>query len=275
MLNCDKLKSTILPLAIGMAPATILAGSYTLITFAWSILISTELTIFLQTPVSEGGYGFTPRQNAACKFSHYHVYVFTDSETPSGVHTLTLISIQVTFTIWVALIAAQVSGTLFNDRLPLWASRRIGRNTWHPEYRLYSMIFPAMTSPIGLGIFGAGLQYHLHYMVLALGTFMVNFSALLCVPVCINYVVECFVGYAVEVSVAMNMYRLALGLALPFFFEQWSQAVGIGWVFGMAAFFSLFGMMLMFLLGWKGQLFRELVILRGIQETEEGKDIFA
>ena len=93
-----------------------------------------------------------------------------------------------------------------------------------------------MTSPIVLGIFGAGLQYYLHYMVLALDTLIVNFSALLCVPVCINYLVECFVGYAVEVSAVMNMYRLALGLALPFFSEQWSEAVGIGWVFDMAAF---------------------------------------
>ena len=180
---------------------------------------------------------------------------------------------EVTFTIWVALGAAQVFGTLFNDRLPLWASQRIGRNKWHPEYRLYSMFLPAMVSPIGLGIFGAALQYHLHYMVLALGTFMVNFSALLCVPVCINYVAECFVGHAVEVSIAMNVYRLALGIALPFFFEQWSEAVGIGWVFGMAAFFSIFAMMLIFLLAWKGQALRRLVVLKGIVETEEGKEI--
>ena len=135
------------------------------------------------------------------------------------------------------------------------------------------MFLPATVSPIGLGIFGAGLQYHLHYMVLALGTFMVNFSALLCVPVCINYVVECFVGNPVEVSVIMNVYRLALGLSLPFFFEHWVEAVGIGWVFGMAAFFSLFALLLMFVLAWKGHTLRRLALLRGMSETEEGENI--
>lgn len=101
---------------------------------------------------------------------------------------------------------------------------------------------------------------------------MVNFSALLCVPVCINYVVECFVGNPIEVSVIMNVYRLALGLSLPFFFEHWVEAVGIGWVFGMAAFFSLFAMLLMSVLAWKGHALRRLALLRGISETEEGEN---
>lgn len=102
---------------------------------------------------------------------------------------------------------------------------------------------------------------------------MVNFSALLCVPVCINYVVECFVGNPVEVSVVMNVYRLALGLSVPFFFEQWIEAVGVGWVFGMAAFFSVFAMLLMFVLGWKGHSLRRLALLHDILKTEEGEDI--
>ena len=66
---------------------------------------------------------------------------------------------------------------------------------------------------------------------------MVNFSALLCVPVCISYVVEYFVRNPVEVSVVMNVYRLALGLSLPFFLEPWVEAVGVGWVFGWRRFF--------------------------------------
>lgn len=135
------------------------------------------------------------------------------------------------------------------------------------------MFLPSIVSPIGLGKFGAGLQYHLYYMILALGTFMVNFSALLCVTVCVNYVIECFVGNPVEVSVVMNVYRLVLGLSLPFFFEHWVEAVGIGWVFGIAAFFSLFAMILVFVLVCKWYTLRGLGLLQDSMETEEGEDI--
>lgn len=78
------------------------------------------------------------------------------------------------------------------------------------------------------------------------GTFVVNFSALQCVHVCINYVVGCFVGHPVKVSVVMNVYRFALGLFIPFSFEQWIEAGSSGWVFGMVSFFLLFAMILMF-----------------------------
>lgn len=135
------------------------------------------------------------------------------------------------------------------------------------------MVSPAIVSLVELGVLGAGLQYGLQHMVPALGTFMVNFSAMLCVPVCINYVVECFVGNLVEVSVVVNVYRFALRFSLPFFFEHWVEAIGIGWVFGMAAWLSISAMVLIFVLAWKGQALRGLGLLQDIIETEEGEDI--
>lgn len=161
-----------------------------------------------------------------------------------------------TFTIWVASFATRVFRTLFNDRLPVWASQRIGHKNWRTEFPLCGMFLPEIVSPVELGVLGAGLQYSLQHMVPALGTFMVNFSAMLCVPVCINYVVECFVGNPVEISVVIKVYRLALGLSFPFFFEHWVEAVGIGWVFGMAAWLSIFAVILIFVLAWKGQALR-------------------
>ena len=46
---------------------------------------------------------------------------------------------------------------LLNDRVPLWISRRRG-GAWHLEYRLYPILLIAAASPIGFGIFGAGIQ---------------------------------------------------------------------------------------------------------------------
>ena len=170
-----------------------------------------------------------------------------------------------------SLIIAETFGIFASDRIPLWASRRLSKGIWHPEYRLWNLVLPGLLSPIGLGIFGAGLAYHYHYMVLAFGTFLVTFSTVLSLPIVVNYVVECFVNAATEVAIIMNVYRLALGLALPFFIEAWSDAVGDGWVFGMAAFFSLFAALLVALLAWKGRTLRRFTI-GGIVSTEEGEN---
>ena len=113
--------------------------------------------------------------------------------------------------------------------------------------------------PVGLGIFGAALQHHLHYMVLALGSFLISFAAIISVPVIVNYVVECFRGHAVEVSAIMGVYRLSLGLAVPFFIDPWIERVGgPGWVFGMAAFFSIFAFSLLVVLMRKGHELRQI-----------------
>lgn len=113
--------------------------------------------------------------------------------------------------------------------------------------------------PVGLGLFGSALQYHLHYMVLALGAFMIIFSAISCVPVATNYIIECFRGHPLEVATIMGVYRLSLGLAVPFFIDPWIAVVhGPGWVFGMAAFLSLFAFSLMVILMFKGHKLRHI-----------------
>lgn len=173
-----------------------------------------------------------------------------------------------------SLIIAEIFGIFASDRIPLWGSRRLTNGIWYPEYRLWNLILPGLLSPIGLGIFGASLQYHCHYMLLAFGAFLVGFSAVLSVPIIVNYVVECFVHSATEVAVIMNVYRLALGLALPFFIDSWSDAVGNGWLFGMAAFFSLFAAILVALLAWKGGTLRRCA-MKGIISTEEGEKTHA
>lgn len=163
----------------------------------------------------------------------------------------------VSFSLWFGVILAQFYGALINDRLPLWICQRRG-GIWKPEYRLHCLWVPAILVPVGLGIFGACLEHHFHYMVLAVGAFLLTFGAMLCVPVSINYVAECFTHHAQESSNIMALFRLSLGLAVPFFVDAWEASVGIGWVFGMAAFFSVVGSCLILLLVWKGEKIRQL-----------------
>ncbi|TVY85567.1 putative MFS-type transporter [Lachnellula suecica] len=236
------LKSAITPFLIGTAPITILAGLYAFVAFGFTIMINIVTTIILQTPSEFGGYGFSPLQNALFSFAA-----------------------------WMGVIFAQVVGYFLGDRIPLWASRRKG-DIWQPEYRLWNMIFPAVFGPMGFGLFGAGVQYHLHYMVLALGVFFVIFSSTMSVPICLNYVVECFLNSANEVGIIMNCYRLAFAIGLGFFVFPWEVKVGQGWTFGMAACFDLFAALLIGILVWKGKSLRKYT-LRGLLKSEEGASI--
>lgn len=220
-------------------------------------MVNTLLAVFLQEPIKHGGYGFSPLKTAACKLLR-----------GLRVHDKPAHRSTVSFFLWFGVILAQIYGALINDRLPLWICQRRG-GIWKPEYRLHCLWVPAALVPCGLGIFGAGVEYHLHYMVLAVGAFLLTLGAMLCVPVSINYVAECFTHHAQESSNIMALFRLSLGLAVPFFVDAWEAKVGVGWVFGMAAFFSILGSCLILLLVWKGEKIRQLSF-KSVRSDEGG-----
>ena len=178
----------------------------------------------------------------------------------------------VTFAAWLGCIAGQMYGLLFSDKLPLWVCKRAG-GIWKPEYRLHALWIPSFVGlNIGLGLFGAALQYHLHWIVAAIGNFLLNLSSNVAVPVIVNYEVECFTRYPIEAATIMNFYRTLFGIAIPFFIEPWEASVGTGWVFGMMAFFSIaaFGLVIVLLIA--GHKLRHLT-QDGIVSTEEGTKI--
>jgi hypothetical protein len=127
---------------------------------------------------------------------------------------------------------AQGIGLVVSDRLPLWIARRFNNGVWRPEYRVWNMWLSSIIAPIGLAIVGVSLQYYYHYIVLAFGAFLVNVASQLSVPLLINYGIECFITHPVEVSVAMNVWRFAFGIAVGFAVEPWTEEVGKGWMYG-------------------------------------------
>lgn len=228
-----------------MTPITLLVGIYVFVALGLPIMQASTLAIYMSPPPEVGGYGFSPLQ----------VAFFT-------------------MTAWVGIIGAQVYGYLFNDKIPLLVARR-RRGTWHPEYRLANTILPGILLPIGLAIYGAGLQFHLHFMVLALSSFLIWFAALLILPICYNYIIECFLHTPVEASVALNSYRIAFGLMSVFIVTQWQSAVGVGWMWGMGALFVLFVDVLMLVVILKGHWVRSLTMYvnQDIAITEDGEKV--
>ncbi|KAF2234613.1 putative polyamine transporter [Viridothelium virens] len=223
-----------------IAPVTIATGLYSTMAFGFSIMCQLFINIIIQLPPQAGGYGFTPQRNG-----------------------------YFSFTSWVALLVAWTIGSLVNDRIPLQTARR-NQGVWHPEYRLLPLVIPGLLLPIGLGIYGAALEYHLHYMVLALGQFLVQLSSQLSVPICVNYVTESFISSPIEVAIAMNAWRLFLGLGLPFATEPWIEKVGPGWAFGTAAFMMVAAGLWMIVVAMKGHALRRLQVSSHLADAEDG-----
>lgn len=231
--------SSFTSIQIGLCPLTLLAGLLLTVDFGWLVAQNTLIAVFLQNPLSKGGYGFTPSQNASFNFSQ-----------------------------WIGIILAIAYGFFVSDRLPIWICYRSGGSKWRLEYRLYPALLPGIVLlPAALGLFGSCLQYHLHYIVLALASLLVNLSVNAVTSVVTNYVAESFTGFASETATILNFYRLLLGLLVPFFVDPWEQRVTVGWMFGMMAFFSLACSAILVLFIWYGPAIRDFS-----PKTSKGKE---
>ena len=224
---------------MGISPVTLCIGIFLLVAFGFVVGVSIVLSIFLEGPLP-AGYGFSPTQ-----FGLFNIAT------------------------WISCVVAEICGHFLNDRIPLWIARRRG-GVWQPEFRLYSLIVPVgFVLPIGLGLFGASLQYHLHYMVLALATFLTFVGGLSIPSITVNYLSECFTERPIEAATIMNFYRLLFGLFIPFFITEWQTEVGPGWVFGMMAFCTLIAFIFPTILMWKGDEIRQLSFSR-LTSSEAG-----
>ncbi|CAI7621323.1 unnamed protein product [Penicillium manginii] len=144
--------------------------------------------LLVETSISEEGYGFNSNQTAA----------FTISQ-------------------WIGLFIAEIyEHFVGDDSIPLSLCRR-NKNIWKQEYRLYRTAAPAMILPICLGLFASSLQYHLHWVVLALGSVLIFAAGISMVPIIMNYLCECFPAHASETSAIMSVHRLGVGLSTTFF----------------------------------------------------------
>jgi hypothetical protein len=231
------------PFKIAIAPVVLLVAGFDTISFGFYIALNALTPIWLQKPVKAGGYGFTITQNAAFTFVH-----------------------------WIGFLTGLIYGHYFSDRIPLWLAARNG-GAWKPEYRLHALWLTSfILQPIGLGLVGASLLYHLHWMVFAVGQVFVTIGCLVSIPVTVNYICECFRKHTSEAVIPVNCMRLVMGLSINFYINQWVSAVDIGWVYGMMGFFTLFSFFFLMVLMWKGHVIREWTPF-GLGSSEEGEKV--
>jgi MFS family permease len=179
---------------------------------------------------------------------------------------------SVSFTHWVGIAIALIYGQLVSDRLPLAICARYG-GIWKPEYRLHALWVPALfCNPIGLGIFGAGLQNHWSWGVLAFAQVLVTFGSLSITPITVNYLCECFRKNPAETGIVLNMYRVGFGLTVAFYIQPWVAAMTFAWAYGMMAILEVVSFGAVLLLMWKGHQIREWKV-GGLGFSEEGEHV--
>jgi len=83
-------------------------------------------------------------------------------------------------------------------------------------------------------------------------------SGMSVVPITMTYLYDCFIRYVPETSAIMGLYLLVFGLTTTFFVTPWINSVGVGWVFGTAAFLTIPAFLLICLLMWKGPEIRKM-----------------
>jgi len=242
------------------------------ISFGFYVALNALTPVWLQTPKKAGGlYGFTISENAACKLFP----ICLGATIPcASLNTYRVVRILVTFIHWVGVLFGLLYGHLLSDRIPLWFVAR-NKGLWKPEFRLH-VLWPTnlVLMPLGLGLVGIGMQYELHWAVMALGQFFVTIGSLVSIPITVNYICECFRSHTVEATLVLNSMRLFLGLSINFYISLWIDAVGIGWVYGMMAFFTVFAFCFLILLMLYGSRIRA-IHLGHTSDSEAGTAVLA
>lgn len=147
--------------AIGASPVTVLAGLYGLIFQGFFIMAGVQIPLILGEPMQKGGYAFSP-----LGVSNFY------------------------FSAWIGALFGVAYGVLLNDRLPALLQKR-NHGVWHVEYRLHTAWLPSLiVGPIGCGVFGAVLNYHWRYIILAVAESFIVFAAVAAVPPQTNYIIE-------------------------------------------------------------------------------------
>lgn len=116
-----------------------------------------------------------------------------------------------------------------------------------PEYRLPPMLPGAVLIPLGLLLYGWTAQYHIFWLVLLIGGFLIGMGMIVVFTSVGTYLVDAFPTYAASATAANTVFRSIGGGLLPLAGSRMYAALGQGWGNTLLAGVSL-GMMAMIVL---------------------------
>lgn len=182
-------------------------------------------TLF-ETPVSDGGYGYT---NRGLGFLYF----------------IPIVSVGI----------AEVFGHWFNDYL---ARRYIHshKGVFEPEARLTMMYIGAIFQIVGLVLVGQTLLHHLPVVGIIFGWGMATIGLMLVSVAVLAYALDSYPTAPAEVSGWVEFARVAGGFSVGYFQQPWGKRVGYGVSFGTQAATLVFAMLLIGIAHFYGRALR-------------------
>lgn len=107
-----------------------------------------------------------------------------------------------------AIIGIFVGGVL-TDKVADFFTRRNG-GVREPEMRLPAIAVSLVTTPLALLLYGAGIQYNLHWMCPTMGLALLNFSVVQATNVALVYVIDAYRPIAGEVTLTTMAFKCKL-----------------------------------------------------------------
>ncbi|KFY74088.1 hypothetical protein V499_05870 [Pseudogymnoascus sp. VKM F-103] len=179
------------PLALIILPPVLWGSLVMSVTIGFLVAVTSNVA-----PAYNTAYGFQPWQTGLCFFS----------------------------AIVGSLVGIYMGGHL-TDKMADWFTKRNG-GLREPEMRLPSIVVSLITTPLGLVLFGVGIQYKLHWMCPTVGLGLLNFSIVQATNVSLVYTIDCYRPIAGEVTVTSMALKSCFGFLLSFYTNPWIDKVG-------------------------------------------------
>jgi len=125
-------------------------------------------------------------------------------------------------------------GGWFSDKVANYLTTRNG-GIREPEMRLPAMILGLIASPLGLVLYGVGINNKLHWICPTLGLGFLSFAIAAATNVSLVYTIDAYRPVAGEVIVTQLCFKACFGFLLSFYTNPWIAESGYSHAFGAMA----------------------------------------
>ncbi|EEP78771.1 predicted protein [Uncinocarpus reesii 1704] len=161
------------------------------------------------------------------------------------------------FAAFIGSIIGMLWGGYVSDWCTLRLSRR-NRGIMEPEFRLWTMLIPAIINTGGLLMYGLGSLYGVHWILPAgFGMVFIAFGIGSGAAIALTYAVDCYPRVASEALVLMLFIRNLIGTGFTFAIEPWLEHNGMQNTTIIMAMLCLVTNLSFLFMVWKGKSFRE------------------
>ncbi|PVF94773.1 MFS general substrate transporter [Serendipita vermifera] len=134
------------------------------------------------------------------------------------------------------IVGTAIAEAFFSGRLSDYLVTHLSKSgDRHPEHRLWLYWPAAVTTVIGLVIFGLSIEYHWHWAVCEVALAILAFGIQIGNTTTVSYCVDCYPELAMDVTAFYSFHLNLSAFASPFFIVPWVEKNGWALSFGIQA----------------------------------------